>query len=141
MLLAVYEPSEGVAFVVAREHHFVDVVPLGLAVVARRPAKFHLPRRMVDAPIPPTKAHVALHHEMTMQRHHPKPEMAIASYYKFWIRHKFSLFSSVCCDGIATYRTLNHPQSLIKVPNAPRLKVFFTQMGMCFSATGLMVGA
>ena len=87
MLLAVYEPGEVVTLIVAREQHLVDAVPLWLAVVARGTAQLHLPRGMIDAPVATTKTHVAMLHEMTMQRDHPKPETTVTGYYKLWIGH------------------------------------------------------
>lgn len=146
MLLAVYEPCESITLVVTREYYFVDFVPLRLAIVARSATQLHLPSAMVYVPIPSPKTRVTRHHEMTMQSDHPKPEMTVLGNDEFRISQflvlSFKFSVHVPFVAMPSQHTgLNHPQSAISVPNAPRLKVFFTQMGMCFSATGLMVGA
>jgi hypothetical protein len=42
---------------------------------------------MIHAPVATAKAHVAMLHEMTMQRHHPKPEKAFLGNDEFLVCH------------------------------------------------------
>ena len=88
MLLAVYEPGEGVALVVAWQYHLVDAVPLWLAVVARRSAQLHLHGIVVNIPVASPQACVAMLEQMPMQGHHAQAQVTIAGYYEFRVCHR-----------------------------------------------------
>lgn len=100
-----------------------NAVPPWRAIIARSAAELYLLGKMVDSPVAATHAHITGFKQVPMQRHCPKPKTAILGNYEFRISHNGNF------------------QLVIRVPRAPRLKVFLTQIGIFFSAMGLMVGA